>query len=749
MKLEDYSKNEWHDFSQYSYISSTYFHLIHEASTPEKYKQRHRAWLETALASFYNNASSENVLSFWSQSMDQIVAILQKEADLQDEALDLVALGKYGSEVLNLSSDIDILLISNKMTDALIHKTRKFIKLINQKTEWGFISRADLDLKPPILNDRFIINPQMLINYLWDSKELWERLAYTRSRRIFFSIENQEEDYMSVVKKFCYRKYVNMGLIEDLASLLKKILINNHDIHNLKLCAGGIRSVELFLSSLQLLYGGRDEDLQTSHTYKLFKTAQVKSYIRNEDLSTLKNNYDLLRRCENLIQMQTDSQDHSVNERLPLSYKSIQSACSQNTEIIMSFINEVIGHQKTPRLSHAPSLEEFDTEKFPHLRNFEQFLTRRPSYKNLILSHPKSFKNFINALKYSPYLSRILVLRPDLFDLYLIKKTIIDLNADDEMLLTQLVDFKLLNYITGLGDFLIHFDVDNLTSVLSLTSDKCLSVLLQKVFPHSNDIRILKLGKWASHEVGLKSDLDFIFVCDDDDIDLKKIRKVIHYIGHHTFHGPFYSIDLRLRPSGTAGPMVTTTQKLKEYIESPDTSAWVKQSYLRNAFLDTAEKMIFDYSHAPLTEEQKTELLEIREKRMFKINDHYLSPKETQGGLIDLEFFLQHICLVNQYYPNSNSFENILLELWDKKMIPTKILSPILDIYRYLRTTEQISSLKFSTHDLRITPDNAKFVFDLPDSSHKFFKIPPSFTQLKETLEQSKALIEEHHPFLL
>lgn len=751
--IEEYSEAELSEFTKYSLISKSYLRLLNEKNIPYIYQIRHTAWLQCCLASFYDNATNEDIFKSWSQAMDHVIENIRVSTGLDQEPLDLVALGKYGSEVLNLSSDIDVLFISDSQSESIIHKTRNFIKQINQKSEWGFISRVDLNLKPEALKDRYIIPPQSLVNYLWNSTALWERLVYTRARTVFANLSpDSTEDYPQLIKKFCYRKYVNMGLIEDLSSLLQKILTHNHDDQNIKLRPGGIRSLELFFSSLQLLYGGRDPDLHTNHTYELLDVLSQKTYIQNGALITLKNNYDLLRRAENLIQMQTDSQDHSVNQRLPMDNAILDKTCLESRDILMSYMDGIIGNRKKAPVVNLPFEDEssqIDVAKFPHLEGLNSFFSKRPRYKELILSHPKTFKNFLKALKYSPYLSRILLLRPELLDLYLIKKTILDPDADDEMLLSQLVDFKLVNYITALGDFLIHFNVDALTSILSLTSDKSLDTILKKVSGSDSGVRILKLGKWASHEVGLKSDLDFIFLCDSNHVDLKKIRKVIHYIGHHTFYGPFYNIDLRLRPSGSAGPIVTDTQKLNAFFNAPETSTWIKQSYLRNAFLDTGEKFEFKFNHtlAP-TPDQKAELLDIRSKRLLSSNSMALSPKQTEGGLIDLEFFIQHICMQNDFYPSRNSFQGIIDELYELKIISSEMHTDIGSTYRYLRTTEQICSLKSTTQDILVTPENALFIFDLPNSSSKFFETPLSYLKLKEMLQHSRHLIQTNHPFL-
>lgn len=753
--IDQYSAKEINEFCSYSQISKVYLRLIEQKDIPEIYKFRHTAWLRSCLASFYDNAENEEIFKFWSMSMNQILYFLRTSTGLDQENLDLLAMGKYGSNVLNLSSDIDILLVAEGPIENILPKTRKFLNLINTKSEWGFLSRTDLNLKPTVLINNYIINPSMLINYLWESKELWERLAYTRLRPIFTGIQNsKQEDYLGQIKKFCFQKYVNMSLLEGLAELTKKILNHNLDDDNLKLCAGGIRSIELFLSSVQLLYGGRDLDLQTSDTYELFRLIKNKHYIKIHNLEDLRENYDQLRRAENLIQMQTDSQDHSLNSQFPLDKKQIKRICEHNVEILRNFMNATVssGVNKSPTPAKNENLN-LDTGKFPHLKDFESFLVKRPSYQRLILSHPEAYENFINALKYSPYLTRILVLRPDLFDLYLIKKTIIDQKEEDEFFLNQLVDFKLLSFITGVGDFITHLNVDTFTKGLSLTTDKCIELLIQKVFPENNPLQILKLGKWASHEVGLKSDLDFIFVCEDSSVDVKKIRKIIHYIGHHTFYGPFYDIDLRLRPSGNAGPIVTTKEQLRNYVENPATAAWIKQSYLRNAFLGSQTKMRFEIPTPWLNPEQIEELKEIRQKRLLSLNNTKLSAKETQGGLIDLEFFTQHLCLVNNYFPEKNSFHEIVLELYQNNFISDFLQQELIRIYRYLRTVEQICSLKSANEDPVVTADNEGFLFDLPENAVKNMNAALSynlgFESLKSVLNDSQKLIEKHHPFLL
>src|SRR5262249_18318481 len=95
-------------------------------------------------------------------------------------------------------------------------------------------------------------------------------------------------------------------------------------------------------------------------------------------------------------------------------------------------------------------------------------------------------------------------------------------------------------------------------------------------------LEIIALGKWAGGELGLRSDLDFIFVTPDKpaESDFKVARRFISRLTDPAKGGNLYELDLRLRPSGQSGALLVSLPSLIEYWKN-SAKAWERQAYLR------------------------------------------------------------------------------------------------------------------------------------------------------------------------
>lgn len=732
-ELHDYSKDEIQKFSDFSSAGKIYFELLNSEGIEPIFKRRHEAWLRVALANFHNKSDQKARSFHWSKTMDSIVLEAFNKYFTNEDRVLVLALGKYGSEVLNLSSDIDIILIADApITNDLLKKARNFVQFLNAKTPYGFLTRVDLNLKPTDQPGP-IVTTNHLTNYLWNSSELWERLVYTRARKVCGQLED-EDSLLAEISKFCFRKYIRQDLVVGLAELLQKILENNFDDHNIKLCPGGIRSVELLLSAIQLLYAGRVKEFQSFNTYQILRSLDRIRIFNEIQIESLKKNYDILRAQEDRLQSELDEQTHSVEDISPLQQLMLQN--QKNIEIFLATIASGKATQKSLLVERLKDL----SLTYTHLSDFIKFLTKHPAYVALFETHPKSYDNLLRGLIHSPQVTRLVILRPDLMDMFLLKKAYFESEDTDEELLIKLSDFKSISQITAIGEFLTGYDLDKLLLKSSKTADFCVEKILSRIFKNE-PVDILKLGKWSANELGVFSDLDFIFVYDGPNELSKNARKFISYLTHGTFHGPFYSIDLRLRPSGNAGPILTSTPKLKNYLDTYS-PVWLRQAYLRNHFLKSNARFKFELKD--LTIEEKKELIDIRSKRLTPLSPSKVHLKDNFGGIVDIEFFVQCLFLNARVIPEKDALADQIDELIASKLLAHDIAITLKQNYKVLRMLEQISEILFQSS--QILENDFRRIIDLPNFIENA-KHVSSFSNLTLMLQSTKDIIDEGHPF--
>ncbi len=732
-EIISYNPNQINEFTEFSPAGKIYLDLLKNAHLDIIYKIRHEAWLKTALANFHSQSDQQTRSAFWSKAMDSIVIhAFEKFFDVNDEIL-VLALGKYGSEVLNLSSDIDIILIADApITAEYLKKARSFMQLLNAKTPHGFLTRVDLNLKPTDVSGP-IVTASHLTSYLWNSNELWERLVYTRARKVCGQLK-EEQDLFSEINKFCFRKYIRMDLVAGLSELLQKILNNNSDENNIKLCLGGIRTIELMLAAIQLLYAGRVSEFKSPKTYNILQALDKIRIFSDSQIFQLENNYNILRSAEDRIQSVLDEQTHSVH-----STADIKSAMSENLKNLKIFLATIANTTSVVKSTLIEKLKELALKHF-HLNDFVAFLIKHPSYIGLFETHPKSYDNLLKSLIYSPQVTRIILLRPDLMDMFLLKKTNFEADDTDEELLIKLSDFKSISQITAIGEFLTEYDLPKLLLRSSKTADFCVEKILAKVFVNES-VDILKLGKWSSNELGIYSDLDFVITYEGSNELSRLARKFISYLTHGTFHGPFYNIDLRLRPSGNAGPILTNNLKLKTFLEG-NAPVWLKQAYLRTNYLKT--KADFNFNISVLNPSERLELLDIRTKRFTEPTINSIHLKDNFGGIVDIEFLIQCLFLNANKHPVAKTIEAQIKELSTFNLLNVQDADLICNSYQFLRFLEQISEILFKSS--LITPLQFHKILELPNINEKLNGIK-TFYALFLYLQDSQAMIAKLHPF--
>jgi len=240
----------------------------------------------------------------------------------------ILAMGKMGGKELNYSSDIDLVVLFdetkhdldqfNLVKSEFVKITRKFTRLMSETTKEGYVFRTDLRLRP----DPFV-NPVCLSvggaeRYYESFARAWERAAYIKARPCAGDIAAGYE-FLQRINPFIWRLQYDFTALQDTSEMQDRIWenvgstdINNLFGYNLKLGRGGIREIELFVQTYQMVAGGRDQSLRIKDTMGALNCLVKKGWVDKETAYGLKVNYTKLRTWEHRVQMIRDAQTHQL-----------------------------------------------------------------------------------------------------------------------------------------------------------------------------------------------------------------------------------------------------------------------------------------------------------------------------------------------------------------------------------------------------------------------------------------------------
>lgn len=707
--------------------------------------------------------------------------LLTGEGRAATSGLAIFALGKHGGRELNYSSDIDIVAFFDpersplkEPMEATKHFTRivqKLASLMQDRTESGYVFRTDLRLRPDPGATPVALPVDAAMTYYESRGQNWERAAWIKARPCAGDL-GVGEAFLRDLAPYVWRKHLDFATIADIQAMKRQINIAKKvgDVrvegHNVKLGLGGIREIEFFTQTQQLIAGGRDQTLRVRPTTEALAALAQAGWIGTDVADDLTGIYWYLRAVENRLQMLRDEQTHVMPEE-PEGIETIarlmgepdRAAFEQRYRQVLSrvvayysdlfveggslgsatgnlvftgsdddpgtletlseigFADPVkasatvrkwhYGSYGATRTSAARAhltellpmlLDTFGSSRNPDeaMARFDNFLSRLPGGVQLfalLRQHEKLRTLLVELLAAAPRMAEAVIHRAHVMDGLIdpafandvrrgkVLRAKIESFLDDARSYEETIDRA--RIIGQEQMFLISAGL--LAGVVDATRagkqfTTLAETLLRRIFASVRQefakrhghvpgarVALLAFGKLASREMTAKSDLDFVMIYDGtaEESDGEKplaasqyfarlTQRLIAAVSAPTTEGVLYETDMRLRPSGNAGPLATS---LSGFVAYHKEHAWTWEHLaLSRARVVTADEGLGDKIDATMEDilirqrdAAKTidDVLEMR-ARLAKERKprHAFDLKLALGGLIDLEFMAQSAQLV-------------------------------------------------------------------------------------------------------
>jgi glutamate-ammonia-ligase adenylyltransferase len=247
----------------------------------------------------------------------------------RESGLIAIAMGKYGAFELNYSSDIDFTVFFERdllpvapgvePVPLLVRVVKAVVRVLQERTADGYVFRTDLRLRPDAGATQVAISTEAALTYYEAMGQNWERAAMIKARACAGDIP-VGESFLRELQPFVWRKNLDFAAVEDIHSIKRQIqaakggsavAIAGHDV---KLGRGGIREIEFFAQTQQLILGGRYPMLRSRRTLDAIRALTQERVVSAEAERDLGEAYVYLRTLEHRLQMVADEQTHRLPE---------------------------------------------------------------------------------------------------------------------------------------------------------------------------------------------------------------------------------------------------------------------------------------------------------------------------------------------------------------------------------------------------------------------------------------------------
>ncbi|MGE5219214.1 MAG: bifunctional [glutamate--ammonia ligase]-adenylyl-L-tyrosine phosphorylase/[glutamate--ammonia-ligase] adenylyltransferase [Chloroflexota bacterium] len=389
-----------------------------------------------------------------------------------------------------------------------------------------------------------------------------------------------------------------------------------------------------------------------------------------------------------------------------------------------------------------------------NLSKFSQRIGGRTGFLTLLAENPETMRLLITLFAESQFLTDLFLNRPELIDT-LIRVDLTHIEKSKERMLSYLraaiaeqddIEEKL-NALRrlkteefiriGLHDLGGSLDLLQVLTQLSDLADACLQAALEITLAElearfgsipNAQFALIGGGKLGGRELDYNSDLDLIFVYNAEadaqsrsglpahEFYVRVGQKLLTYLSAPTEEGVAYKIDMQLRPSGKAGPLVSSLGAFREYHKT-SSQLWERQALIKTRYAAGDPKLgrevekiatAFAYGRG-LVREEVGEIHHLRmrmERELAREDETRFNLKKGRGGLVDIEFLTQMLQLTHGYqHPKLRHRETLvaLEALYDAKILKPLEYRLLSDGYLFLRRFD---------HRLRLERDQSIDAFE-------------------------------------
>ncbi|MEO1688314.1 MAG: bifunctional [glutamine synthetase] adenylyltransferase/[glutamine synthetase]-adenylyl-L-tyrosine phosphorylase, partial [Pseudomonadota bacterium] len=251
----------------------------------------------------------------------------REDAPFDDAGFVAFAMGKGGARELNYSSDIDLIFLFDEArhgADAaeararLVQVCRGASQLLSRASAEGYVFRVDLRLRPDPSVTPICQSMEAAERYYESLGRTWERAAWIKARPCVGDLAAGEA-FRRRLRPFVWRRHLDFAAIRDAHDIRERIRDHRGGRgaiaaagHDLKLGRGGIREIEFFVQTRQLIAGGRDPDMRLRGTREALARLAAKGWVEAQTAAALDAAYAAHRELEHRLQMIDDRQTHEI-----------------------------------------------------------------------------------------------------------------------------------------------------------------------------------------------------------------------------------------------------------------------------------------------------------------------------------------------------------------------------------------------------------------------------------------------------
>ena len=299
-----------------------------------------------------------------------IIAPVNPDDPERDSGLILLGMGKLGGYELNYSSDIDLILLYDAtrvqvggrdgIQTFFVRVARDLGRILDERTADGYVFRTDFRLRPDPASTPTALSVAAALAYYESVGQNWERAALIKARPVAGD-RAAGQHFLRELEPFIWRKNLDFAAIQDIHSIKRqinayrgggRIAVEGHDI---KTGRGGIREIEFFAQTQQLIWGGRMRELRVSPTCAALRRLAAAGRVDPATASDLVDDYRFLRRLEHRLQMVDDRQTHALPaDRAGIAGVAVFLGYSQTD----AFVADLLAHLSSVERHYAALFEQ-------------------------------------------------------------------------------------------------------------------------------------------------------------------------------------------------------------------------------------------------------------------------------------------------------------------------------------------------------------------------------------------------------